>query len=213
MAVGYPRVLALALKFTGIYQLSGWLGTLKHLSQEAGLSLLNLLAPSSKTQSITSREAQWSLFSLKAELTDQSWDLQGVWASKFNERACLSMRKVGLDFADLRMAVLVQRVVPAAYAFVIHTENPSSGAADEIYAEVVAGLGESIVSGMVPGTALSFVAKKTSLENPEVMRLRKSATRRIPMACASCRLPVRMLTCSVDHFWRDMILSCQGNCN
>ncbi|KAK9852315.1 hypothetical protein WJX84_008608 [Apatococcus fuscideae] len=95
--------------------------------------------------------------------------LKGVWASKFNERACLSMRKVGLDFADLRMAVLVQRVVPAAYAFVIHTENPSTGAADEIYAEVVAGLGESIVSGMVPGTALSFVVQKTSLENPEVV--------------------------------------------
>ena len=78
------------------------------------------------------------------------------------------MRKVGLDFADLRMAVLVQRVVPAAYAFVIHTQNPSSGATDEIYAEVVKGLGESIVSGMVPGTALSFVANKKSLDKPEV---------------------------------------------
>lgn len=53
--------------------------------------------------------------------------LQGVWASKYNERALLSMRKVGLDFRDLRMAVLVQRVVPAAYAFVIHTHNPSTG--------------------------------------------------------------------------------------
>lgn len=63
--------------------------------------------------------------------------LQGVWASKYNERALLSMRKVGLDFRDLRMAVLVQRVVPAAYAFVIHTHNPSTGAEDEIYAEVV----------------------------------------------------------------------------
>jgi len=52
---------------------------------------------------------------------------QGVWASKYNERALLSMRKVGLDFRDLRMAVLVQRVVPAAYAFVIHTHNPSTG--------------------------------------------------------------------------------------
>ena len=50
-----------------------------------------------------------------------------MWASKYNERALLSMRKVGLDFRDLRMAVLVQRVVPAAYAFVIHTHNPSTG--------------------------------------------------------------------------------------
>ena len=54
--------------------------------------------------------------------------VQGVWASKYNERALLSMRKVGLDFRDLRMAVLVQRVVPAAYAFVLHTHNPSTGA-------------------------------------------------------------------------------------
>ena len=54
-----------------------------------------------------------------------------MWASKYNERALLSMRKVGLDFRDLRMAVLVQRVVPAAYAFVIHTHNPATGAADE----------------------------------------------------------------------------------
>ena len=58
--------------------------------------------------------------------------MQGVWASKFNERAMLSMRKVGLDFRDLRMAVLVQRVVPAAYAYVIHTNNPTNNSADEV---------------------------------------------------------------------------------
>ena len=37
---------------------------------------------------------------------------------------------MGLDFMALRMAVLVQRVVPARYAFVIHTTNPSTGALD-----------------------------------------------------------------------------------
>lgn len=46
----------------------------------------------------------------------------------YNERAMLSMRKVGIDFRDIRMAVLVQRIVPAAYAFVIHTVNPTNGA-------------------------------------------------------------------------------------
>ena len=91
-----------------------------------------------------------------------------MWASKYNERAFLSMKKVGLNFLDLRMAVLVQRVVPAAYAFVIHTENPTNGAKDEIFAELVAGLGESIVSGMVPGSSLSFYAKKDALDKPEV---------------------------------------------
>ena len=94
--------------------------------------------------------------------------MQGVWASKYNGRAFLSMKKVGLNFLDLRMAVLVQRVVPAAYAFVIHTENPTNGAKDEIFAELVKGLGESIVSGMVPGSSLSFYAKKGSLDKPEV---------------------------------------------
>lgn len=36
---------------------------------------------------------------------------QGVWASMYNERAMLSMKKVGIDFRDIRMAVLCQRVV------------------------------------------------------------------------------------------------------
>merc|ERR1712130_106779 len=66
-------------------------------------------------------------------------------------------------------AVLVQRVVPAEYAYVIHTHNPSNGSPDEIYAEVVKGLGESIVSGMVPGSSMSFMAKKADLDNPEVV--------------------------------------------
>jgi hypothetical protein len=38
---------------------------------------------------------------------------------------------------DLRMAVLVMRVVPAQYAFVIHTVNPATRDEDEIYCELV----------------------------------------------------------------------------
>lgn len=95
--------------------------------------------------------------------------LIGVWASKFNDRAYFSMRRVGLNFMDLRMAVLVQRVVPAQYAFVIHTKNPSTGDADEIYCELVKGLGESLVSGSVPGSALAFVARKGALDEPRVV--------------------------------------------
>ena len=61
------------------------------------------------------------------------------------------------------MAVLVQRVVPARYAFVAHTTNPTTRDADEIFVELVAGLGEAIVSGAVPGSALAFVARKAGL--------------------------------------------------
>lgn len=34
------------------------------------------------------------------------------------------------------MAVLVQEIINADYAFVIHTTNPSSGDSSEIYTEV-----------------------------------------------------------------------------
>lgn len=78
------------------------------------------------------------------------------------------MKKVGLNFLDLCMAVLVHRVVPAAYTFIIHTEELTSRAKDQIFAELVQRLGESIASGMVPGSALSFYAKKDSLDKPEV---------------------------------------------
>ena len=43
-----------------------------------------------------------------------------------------------------------------------------AGSPDEVYAEVVVGLGESIVSGLVPGSALGCVIKKSDLDNPEV---------------------------------------------
>jgi alpha-glucan,water dikinase len=65
------------------------------------------------------------------------------------------------------MAVLVQEIVNADYAFVIHTTNPSSGDSSEIYAEVVKGLGETLV-GAYPGRAMSFICKKDELDSPKV---------------------------------------------
>mmetsp|Transcript_39261 Transcript_39261/g.92974 ORF Transcript_39261/g.92974 Transcript_39261/m.92974 type:complete len:1415 (-) Transcript_39261:222-4466(-) len=104
----------------------------------------------------------------------ERWDeafraLKGVWASKFNERAYYSMRKAGLPFMDLRMAVLVMRVVPAQYAFVIHTMNPSTRDTNEVYCELVKGLGETLVSGQFPGKSMAFSASKDDLDNPRVL--------------------------------------------
>ena len=99
----------------------------------------------------------------------QAWRaITRVWASKWNERAYFSTRKVKLDHSDLSMAVLVQEVVQADYAFVIHTTNPSTEDPTEIYAEVVKGLGETLV-GAYSGRALSFVAKKNAIDSPKVM--------------------------------------------
>ncbi|CAN8305598.1 unnamed protein product [Cochlearia groenlandica] len=97
---------------------------------------------------------------------EQAWSaIKKVWASKWNERAYFSTRKVKLDHDYLSMAVLVQEVINADYAFVIHTTNPSSGDSSEIYAEVVKGLGETLV-GAYPGRSLSFICKKNNLDSP-----------------------------------------------
>jgi alpha-glucan,water dikinase len=85
--------------------------------------------------------------------------IKAVWASKWNERAYLSRVTWGIPHEDLLMAVLVQEVVEAEYAFVIHTANPFTGADGELYAEVVLGLGEALV-GNYPGRAMGFTAMK-----------------------------------------------------
>lgn len=100
---------------------------------------------------------------------EQAWmAIKKVWASKWNERAYFSTRKVKLNHDFLCMAVLVQEIINADYAFVIHTTNPSSGDDSEIYAEVVKGLGETLV-GAYPGRALSFISKKNNLDSPQVL--------------------------------------------
>ncbi|KAI4328195.1 hypothetical protein L6164_020571 [Bauhinia variegata] len=100
---------------------------------------------------------------------EQAWKaIKKVWGSKWNERAYFSTRKVKLDHDYLSMAVLVQEVINADYAFVIHTTNPSSGDSSEIYAEVVRGLGETLV-GAYPGRALSFICKKRDLNSSQVL--------------------------------------------
>ena len=57
------------------------------------------------------------------------------------------------------MAVLIQEAIAAEYAFVIHTANPVTGDRDEMYAELVPGLGETLV-GNYPGRALSFCLRR-----------------------------------------------------
>jgi alpha-glucan,water dikinase len=95
--------------------------------------------------------------------TDSAWQrIKTVWASVWNRRACLSRARTGFPHENVSMAVLVQEVVPARYAFVIHTVNPfKTSNTDEIYAEVVPGLGETLV-GNHPGRALGFSCPKGS---------------------------------------------------
>ena len=95
---------------------------------------------------------------------DGAWTcIKRVWGSKWNERACLSREANGIPHESLVMSVLVQRVVESDYSFVIHTANPVTGARDEVYAEVVPGLGETLAANY-PGRALGFTCRKGSGE-------------------------------------------------
>ncbi|MGA1789918.1 MAG: phosphohistidine-like domain-containing protein [bacterium] len=85
--------------------------------------------------------------------------IKRVWASKWNERAYLSRKAWGIPDKDIFLAVLIQEVIEAEYAFVIHTVNPFTKDRNEIYAEVVLGLGETLV-GNYPGRALAFSCNK-----------------------------------------------------
>jgi len=123
--------------------------------------LLQLVAPPELQKTL---QEHWQLAGLPSVPWEQTWHaIRRVWASKWNDRAYLSRRARGIPHESLFMAVLIQEVVPAEYAFVIHTANPVTGARDEIFAEVVLGMGETLV-GNYPGRALSFLCRKSDLQ-------------------------------------------------
>lgn len=86
--------------------------------------------------------------------------ISAVWASKWNDRAWLSRRAQGIPDTELYMSVLLQTVIPAQYAFVLHTADPITGDKDRLHGELVAGMGEALV-GNFPGRALSFACSTT----------------------------------------------------
>ena len=85
--------------------------------------------------------------------------IKQVWSSKWSERAYWSRQAAGIAHEDLCMAVLIQELIEAQYAFVIHTTNPINGDHNEVFAEIVLGLGETLV-GNYPGRALSLIWDK-----------------------------------------------------
>ncbi|WP_181019567.1 PEP/pyruvate-binding domain-containing protein [Nonomuraea typhae] len=71
------------------------------------------------------------------------------WASLWSDRAVRYRTAHGLDHRDAVIAVVVQRMVAARAAGVLHTLNPVTGCRTEMVAEAAEGLGELVVSGAV----------------------------------------------------------------
>jgi phosphohistidine swiveling domain-containing protein len=71
------------------------------------------------------------------------------WGSLWTERAIAYRRRRGIDSREVRIAVVVQRMVAAESAGVLFTANPVTGDRDQIVVDASAGLGEAVVSGLV----------------------------------------------------------------
>jgi phosphoenolpyruvate synthase/pyruvate phosphate dikinase len=83
------------------------------------------------------------------------------WASARSVRLLEYCRRQGLSVAGMRLAVLIQQLVPADISAVVFSANPVTGSRDYILINVSWGLGESLVSGVV--TPDAYVVRKADL--------------------------------------------------
>jgi phosphohistidine swiveling domain-containing protein len=86
--------------------------------------------------------------------------VRACWTSLWSERAILYRARQNVDQNTVKLAVVVQRMVPAAVAGVMFTANPVSGARNELIIDASPGLGEAVVGGMV--TPDHFVVNRRS---------------------------------------------------
>lgn len=86
--------------------------------------------------------------------------VRACWSSLWSERAILYRARQNVDQNTVKLAVVVQEMVPADVAGVMFTANPVSGARDELIIDANPGLGEAVVGGMV--TPDHFIVNKRS---------------------------------------------------
>lgn len=130
-------------------------------------STLSLLKAETKKLTISYNSAETiqnllETIGCKKSAWDLAWTaIKQVWASKFNERVYLALLKSKISIEAVVMSVLCQEVISADYAFVLHTKNPMTNNSEEIYGELVIGLGETLV-GAYEGRALGFISNKST---------------------------------------------------
>ena len=75
--------------------------------------------------------------------------VQKCWGSLWSERAIAYRSRIRIDSAELRIAVVVQRMINAEMAGVMFTADPVSGDRETIMIDASKGLGDAVVSGLV----------------------------------------------------------------
>lgn len=87
--------------------------------------------------------------------------VRDCWSSLWSERAILYRIRQKVDQSTVKLAVVVQRMVPADVAGVMFTANPVNGERGELIIDANPGLGEAVVNGSVNPD--HFIVQKRSL--------------------------------------------------
>ncbi|ACL38604.1 pyruvate phosphate dikinase PEP/pyruvate-binding [Pseudarthrobacter chlorophenolicus A6] len=75
--------------------------------------------------------------------------VRNCWVSLWTDRATTYRASLGIDPAEVALAVVVQRMVDVETAGVLFTANPVTGRRNEAVIDASPGLGEAVVSGAV----------------------------------------------------------------
>ena len=93
---------------------------------------------------------------INVEVENVADAIREVWASLWAPRAVHTRMGEG-NVDSAHMAVLVQRMIPMEYAFVVHTTHPTKRDRHQVYIELVAGMGETLARADAAGTPYRLV--------------------------------------------------------
>jgi pyruvate,water dikinase len=91
-----------------------------------------------------------------------------VWCSALNTRSILYLNSKGIPLSKIKMAVIVQELIPAEVSGVMFTANVVSNDRNQMVIDATYGLGGTIVSGRVIPD--NYILKKESLAITEKKR-------------------------------------------
>lgn len=118
------------------------------------------------------------------------------WASLWTSRAMAYRAREGIRPDEVRLAVVVQRMVAADAAGVMFTANPATGRRDQIVIGAAWGLGESVVSGavstddIVVEAGTGKVASRRTADKAVMTTYADRGTREEPVPAARRHQPV-----------------------
>src|SRR5512133_786007 len=101
--------------------------------------------------------------------------IRRCWASLWTDRAIAYRSRIGIDSEEVKIAVVVQRMINADVAGVMFTADPVSGDRTTIVVDASTGLGEAVVSGVVHLITMCSTTRAASRSISQVITRSSSA--------------------------------------